>query len=209
MSLSIGGDTECLLTDDFTQDCVAYTVGGIQTRIWLANRTNLSTQAVTRNTSNEVSNISFRAGRLKFFKYDIALDSGGALQGFVGLDNRGGASTHPVHTLNFSIQTVTQEILDRLDELIKSRDLVAIIESRQTKPADGSQGERNRFFLFGYPLGFYVTVADTNLGTAQGDFVGTALTITRGQTLPMAEINPDPALYPTFDDFLTYIQQNP
>lgn len=200
-------DDPCTLTEDLQVGCAPLSVGGIDSFIYLIDRRSVETTDF--NADGSVANITFKTDFIKALKIEFAETTGTATQ---ALQGDKATSRNWLQTVGFTIKSMSQDIANKIDQLILTQGAYFIVPSFILNGAVGPINEENRYFLFGLTKPLTNATGESGFGAAETDLVGTALTFTNAQTKLAPEITPDPAIYTSNNpmrEFLEAIAENP
>lgn len=197
----------CTLTEDLLVGCAPLSVGGIDSFVYLIDRR--SVEATDFNADGSVANITFKTDFIKALKIEFAETTGTATQ---ALQGDKATSKNWLQTVGFTIKSMSQDIANKIDQLILTQGAYFIVPSFILNGAVSPINEENRYFMFGLTKPLTNATGESGFGAAETDLVGTTLTFTNAQTKLAPEIVPDPAIYTSNNpmrEFLEAIAENP
>lgn len=200
-------DDNCTLTEDLEVGCAPLSVGGIDNFVFVIDRRSVAT--IPNNADGSVADITFKTDFIKALKIEFAETTGTATQ---ALQGDKATSRNWLQTVGFTIKSMSQDIANKIDQLILTQGVYVIVPSFILNGAVNPINEENRYFLFGRTKPLTNATGESGFGAAETDLVGTALTFTNAQTQLAPEIVPDPLVYTSDNpmrEFLEAIAENP
>lgn len=192
--MSVSANT-CVLNRDYVKPCRSFAAGGIEQRIYIANKADIigPTYAYTSTGARVVDNLTLKTGK-RFYFADFQKDQNNITASLNGADGSG--ALHFAQALTVNIPALEPEAQQFMQELAQSQQgFVAIVESRRLR-TDGTVAERE-LFVIGLLAALTVTSMDPATGQALTDPEGGPIVLTGAGDMPMDVIRPDPVLYPS------------
>lgn len=197
----------CTLTEDLEVGCAPLSVGGIDNFVYVIDRRSVAT--IPKNADGSVADITFKPDFIKALKIEFAETTGTATQ---ALQGDKATSKNWLQTVSFTIKSMSQDIANKIDQLILTQGVYVIVPSFIMNGAESPVNAENRMFVFGLTKPLTNATGESGFGAAETDLVGTTLSFTNAQTQLAAEITPDPTIYTSDNplrEFLEAIAENP